>query len=377
MYIRLLGLCLISLCPAVAHSGGQPDVEHGEIHTRLSMTELFRLGADDSPESVFFGTVGGLAVNSKGRIFVGDYQAHTVYVFSDTGRLVTSIGREGEGPGEFNNVNGVFVGQADTVFVVHDRTSQLSVFEPDTYEFDHSVRIGHTDRGYPTQFLGVNANRYVFVYRSFVNSRADLYEPLDSLRVMLVERNGKVEGQIVSVIEDSDIHFTIRDGTVFVSKTPVPFARRSYFRLGTNGQVYTGRTDSIRISIADLSGKRVRYIQRPHRPEPVTRAEIDERTAHIIDNEARREFAAAIPRTKPAFRTFRVDEKGQIWLKTTGGQDDTATWTILSAEGALVGEVILPVEASLRVIDDGRAYAVTEDEAGAPIVVVYRIGDAP
>lgn len=68
---------------------------------------VFRLDHDGTP----LGNIGkgllkrptGLARDpQRGRIFVSDTAAHDIKVFDDAGRLVKTIGRRGEGAGEFN-----------------------------------------------------------------------------------------------------------------------------------------------------------------------------------------------------------------------------------------------------------------------------------
>lgn len=68
---------------------------------------VFRLGHDGTP----LGNIGkgllkrptGLARDpQRGRIYVSDTAAHDIKVFDDAGRLVKTIGRRGEGAGEFN-----------------------------------------------------------------------------------------------------------------------------------------------------------------------------------------------------------------------------------------------------------------------------------
>lgn len=377
MYRILLGICVLGLSPIMANSVAQSDTEDDAVPVRMSMTELIRIGSDESPESVFFGDIAGMAVNSEGHILVSDCQANTIHVFSDAGRLLMSVGREGEGPGEFYRVQRIFVGPTDTLYAMDGRVNQLEVFDPGTYDFNHSVRIEEMDDSFPAQFLGIGASKFLFVYRKGAYTVDDTYVLPDSLRVMSVGRNGIAEKQLFSQLEDEDLLWGFRDGRITVSMRPVPFGRRSLFRLGSNGLLYAGRTDSIRITIADLTNQTVRVVQRPHSSEAVTRAEIEEGASWIQDSAARQRFADAIPDTKPAIRSFIVDDKGRIWLKTSGKQREIATWTILNDDGSAAGETGLPAKVGLWVIRAGRAYAVSEDESGADIVVVYEIGNVP
>ena len=62
--------------------------------------------------------------------FAAAFGREQVAVFDSTGRLAGSIGRAGEGPGEFRAVVDVLVGSADSLFLV-DVRRQVAVFSPE------------------------------------------------------------------------------------------------------------------------------------------------------------------------------------------------------------------------------------------------------
>ena len=67
---------------------------------------MFRIGSlDDTCEA--FGRVMSLAVDGDGLIYVADSQASDIRVFSPRGECVRTIGRSGEGPGEFSLLAGI------------------------------------------------------------------------------------------------------------------------------------------------------------------------------------------------------------------------------------------------------------------------------
>lgn len=68
-----------------------------------------------------------------------------------------------------------------------------------------------------------------------------------------------------------------------------------------------------------------------------------------------------------------MDDRGRIWIKITPQSivDTQAQWLILDFESRLQGQVQLPVHTNLRVIREGRAYAVERGEG--TVLVVYEI----
>ncbi len=54
-----------------------------------------------SPDKELY-TIGWVAINSKGDYFVSDGKIRQIFQFDAEGRLIRKIGRQGQGPGEYN-----------------------------------------------------------------------------------------------------------------------------------------------------------------------------------------------------------------------------------------------------------------------------------
>ena len=76
-------------------------------------------GADDGAESFFSVPRAGVAFGPAGQIVVLDAGNKHVRVFSESGDFVRTIGREGEGPGEFRLPASLSIDSAGTI-TVHD-----------------------------------------------------------------------------------------------------------------------------------------------------------------------------------------------------------------------------------------------------------------
>lgn len=106
--LAALGLALLALAiaaPAGAQTApGVPHVKNGAtpkagVET-LQLKELWRRGGEDD-EEILFGIISDVAVGPDGNIYLLDAQLSEIKVISPAGELLRTIGREGEGPGEF------------------------------------------------------------------------------------------------------------------------------------------------------------------------------------------------------------------------------------------------------------------------------------
>jgi hypothetical protein len=63
------------------------------------------------------GEISGLAIDAAGRIYLADMQEPRILVFSSAGKLLSTIGRKGQGPGEFTAPTGPIIGPDGALYV--------------------------------------------------------------------------------------------------------------------------------------------------------------------------------------------------------------------------------------------------------------------
>ncbi len=84
--------------------------------------------ADD--ENVAFDMPVDMAVDAGGRLHVLDSGNARVQVFGPDGRYVRTIGRRGQGPGEFADPNSIAVDRQGRIYVLDDAQKRVQVFTP-------------------------------------------------------------------------------------------------------------------------------------------------------------------------------------------------------------------------------------------------------
>ena len=94
----------------------------------LGAEPIFRVGDSEDDESQWFSSVRGVARLSDGSVAVVDRQTAEVRIFAENGRHLRSMGRPGEGPGEFNDAWKLWVLPGDTLWVGDYRPWRYNVF---------------------------------------------------------------------------------------------------------------------------------------------------------------------------------------------------------------------------------------------------------
>ncbi|MYA64256.1 MAG: 6-bladed beta-propeller [Gemmatimonadetes bacterium] len=105
------------------------------------LEEVYRVGGMNAEEWAFFEDSVPIAFDGAGNLYVLNTQASQVVIVDPQGRLVRAVGRQGEGPGEFNAVSQFWV-WPDGRYVVQDMGhGAYQVFSP-TGELERFVRMG-------------------------------------------------------------------------------------------------------------------------------------------------------------------------------------------------------------------------------------------
>ncbi len=369
--MRLRPTIFILLCLSLAacqRDGGDASPSE-ENYPQIDLSEVFRIGDEAAGDTVLFGGINGLAVNAAGQLFVGDNSSMDISVFSAEGVLIGTFGSRGAGPGEFRYIRYVLVGRSDSIYVFDSRQHVLSVFTPETWVFQRSIKVVDNDSvGSPSVF-GITDMGLIALYHFDVTPGN-----FDAERFAVAAQTSW-GGTMVRTLARLPARQMLIDSpggrSLIIHR--VPFARSPTFSFSPSGKLFSGWNETIDIAITSVDGEVLGSIQRAHAPIPVTSAELDE----ITDPD---EFDS-IHKVRPAYKTFVVDDKDQVWLKSEfRGEPPTAEWLILDSAGGVVGRTELPANLTLRVIRSGRAYGSIDVESVPfdptpviPMVVVYSV----
>ena len=331
----------------------------------INATEILRIGDESTGSAELFADIESVAVDSRGNIFVAErvFVAETdgppVRAFSPDGQLLAVVGARGEGPGEYVRIRGLQVGRADSLYVFDYVRDILLVFAPYSWTSTRQIRIESDDEVWPAGLVGVSAFGPLMEYTSSANPDVELFR-----QARLVSWSGTPLQELVR-LPDMELKFSVSDFSI--SAHPVPFGRNFFFRY-RHGQLYSGWNETIDIQITSPDGESIGRIQMEHEPVSVTRQERND----ILNPEVFDEIYT----TKPAYQTFVVDDRGQVWIKDQVRDESMeVTWHVLDADGNVVGRARFPRNISVRVIrlEDKKIYATTRADDDSPIVVVYHV----
>ena len=98
--LRQLGWIVAVGAVGKANAQDARELEFADMQQQLVLEEQIAIGSMDGEHDVF-GRIMNLAIDSRGRLVIADDLSQNLKVFELTGEFVATIGRSGEGPGEF------------------------------------------------------------------------------------------------------------------------------------------------------------------------------------------------------------------------------------------------------------------------------------
>jgi 6-bladed beta-propeller len=104
----------------------------------LGASIALRIGEFDGPEEYLFGDITSVAVDPRGLIYVADRIGSSVRAFLPSGEFAGWVGREGDGPGEFQWPNDILATEDGRV-IIRDGSRITSLVRSSASEFPDSV----------------------------------------------------------------------------------------------------------------------------------------------------------------------------------------------------------------------------------------------
>jgi hypothetical protein len=290
-----------------------------------------------------------------------------VRIYDGEGGFLMAHGRKGEGPGEFESPALAGVMGADTLVIVDTQLRRISLVQAGV-GFLGSARLDDEIGGgaFPQ---GVFSDGSVLVGGGFYWSSDSGQELTDGYtRQTTSYQSATLDGALrtdFGSFPGSEFFMSVRQsgGAVSMSARLIPFGKHAMAAAAPD-RMYFGSGDRWEIEGYGVDGRLDRLIRLDRDLVPVTQdlaaAYADEEVAEAEDEADAREIRQSIeemplPDFLPAFAGLHSDEAGNLWVERSRGPGDPIpVFDVFDPDGALFGEVRLPV--SLEVLDIGDDY---------------------
>jgi hypothetical protein len=330
----------------------------------LELEEDLAIGTVEGENTTFY-QIRDIAVDSQGNLYVLDSGNHRIQKFNKDGNYLQTIGRKGQGPGEFMRPYDIFLDERGNIYVSEGR--RMNLFDPKGNSIKSFV-INSFIMGFSVGSEG-NIIAYGFV-------RAERGQ---NFGILTIDSEGKVTK---TVAEFQGMQSVTRGDTMFsLSHEYTP--QVGFSPVQHTGAVY-GYTPEYTLYLADLLGDTLLIIKKDEPHHSITRKEKDKIIDEALDRTAQDggrwprdvvEEGANFPDHRPFFSAISSDDTGRIFVKkrkSVFDESEEVEFDIFSNEGYFLYTTQLPFTPIL--IKDSYLYKSTYlEETSEYKVIRYRI----
>jgi hypothetical protein len=359
------------------------DLDRPPADWRLASEPQVVIGSLDGLPTQQLFSVFDAARLPDGRILVANSGTFELRVYSPEGQHLSSIGAEGDGPGEFRSLWLIDVVGGDSIYVWDQRAMRVSVLDLDG-RFARSFQLAVPgERSVPRYQMSFNdGSCLVGVTRFASGPLKDRSVSTASTTLMHYDSEGQPIDTIVAIPNEPTYRIMHPDGQG-ISFFPLPFAPGGTWAL-EGMRIHEGTGETYEIRTYDQLGQLTRILRAPIAPIRITDALLEsyvaERLAASSDDEEWQDLLrsayADMPHTDVGriFDALATDTDGRLWVRRTSmPRDSLRRWDVFGREGRHAAQAHIPV--ALRVQEFGSDFvlAIRRDDLDAEQVVLFRL----
>lgn len=363
--------------------------EEGQRNTMHLVREMEFGSLND----LIIGGLGSFSVDKTNKVYIGDIQQHTIYVFDQNGHYTASLGSQGRGPGEFQFVG--YLKIIDNLLFAFDPPQfRFNVFSTENFELIKTLPFHVNNkkdfdelREYDLGFMHpLNKRRFLGSFSTlmvFADPTHSKYNLNNRTRTFyLIDDTG-------AIIPDKIFEYpTFRALTATVNgeyrNTLFEFLGHTLISVSNSPEIYVARTEDFLIQVYNSAGQHVRAFYFPFQKRVFTReAAIRQQEWEYKGDEYVIEYRSSviryapdeqIPTFWPALNDLLVDDENRIWISTVIDNDEEYEWWVLDTNGTVLVRFHWPVDEPIEAVRNGYLYTrETIEETGLQQIVRYRI----
>ena len=314
----------------------------------LELKEELSIGGPEAKGQEVFDSIGEFIVDDAGNFYISDRTEDHIKVFDGTGRYLRTIGRHGQGPGEFEGIAGLSIVRLTGELVVYDVLQmRFSFFKTDGYYIrDLHYEKPRLDHARLDSKGNVYAFATIFDRETFRSEEMTIFLNPEAKDPLLLTRDERVS-------EPNKIEI---------------FMPKPFWTLDFADNFIYGHSRDYEIQFFGAgTHKLFKKTRKVYDPVPVSEADIKESRKPEFSS-----IPMAFPKEHAAFRPFFSSDTGHLFVETCEkAGDGFFIHDIFDKDGRLLAR--MPLKPRGLKISDGKYYALEKDEDGYQYVKRYAV----
>lgn len=371
-----------------------------------TLVEEVSIGVADGAEEYMLGEIADIALGSDGSIYAFDRQVPVIRHYDVRGKFLRTIGRRGQGPGEYRSTSGIATMRDGRLLLWDTGNWRINVYSPNgevlTQWLTPSGSAGSSVSQYSRAILVDTAGRII--------TRKTLFNAGDILNRPTVWLRYRSDGTPIDTLHAPPAAREMPKLAATSARSmftrEVPFAPKRIVTVSPLGYLIAGLPDRYAFEIHE-PGRPVVSVRRDVKPEPVTRAERAQARREVEERMRQTDPTWSwngpdIPDVKPLYADLHVGLDGRIWVAVLpevsprigatsmgGGVGPGSTrprpqgppqepprpamYDVYEPDGQYLGQVQVPAKVSSVVRRGDQVWAIAYDDDDVPRIRRYRI----
>ena len=338
---------------------------YGEI--LLDLEEDLSIGREDDDNYVFY-QVRNIDVDDQGNIYVLEGGNCRLQKFDLTGQYLQTIGKRGQGPGEFESPSRFFLDKENNIYISERRKRKIHMFNSKG-EFVKSILLSNT-----TTSFSIAPDESIF---GIANIRT---EEGSNRCIVKMEPKGKIIKNIAQFAAIRPVQRKGSGNTVTTFGISHQYNPALYFSRAFNNKHLYAHSSEYSLFQVNLEGDLELIIKKEEPQHLISQKEknkIYERFSDLEERWSKRVVKEAVqwPSHRPYFNGIATDERGRIYVrrvKPVTDESEEAEFDIFSKEGYYLYKTNLPF--TPVVIKNGYFYEYySSEETGEVSIKRYKV----
>ncbi len=366
------------------------------VYATVAPEPVLSIGVLNGPDELMFGRIATVALDGAGNVIVADRQSNEIRVFGPEGAHLHTLGGVGEGPGEFEQLEGAWPTPGGTIVAVDNQAGRITRFGPDGELLGAEAFM---DAGLFRSIGLAGPDAVLTQGRSFSppTPGTSVEEFMSSImgggpeHILRHSLSGELIDTVATVSEPvTQVSSRGSGNDVSIAIMAVPFSPEPAAIAAADGRVAVTEGRRYEFRIHDPSGALARIVRLDEEPTPRTdahleawvRGRIATNGEPIDENVVRaamgRYGAMDLPDRLPAWSHLFFADDGEIWaLRFMIRGADFRRWDVFGADGGHRGQVTVPSNLFIQQIGGGRLVVGASDELGVHRAQLYELDRNP
>lgn len=324
--------------------------------SELPELELHHQFTISDSEDILLQQISGVTSDSEGRIFLTDQRALQIHVFDSLGSYITSIGREGSGPGEFQSLLKTYIDEKNRVFAFDIRQARNTIFNEVNNNWE------------PEDVFSIEGHRYSIESADTLGNVILRESPPQRPAPGVYWYEHELStGNLDSGLTEQNVHTFKERGNLVLDNgnmSQLPFGRTTIVATDRQGNIYLVWNDQFELAKYNAEFEFIDSLQVAIPNQPITNEENNEAIERLGENfrSLGREY---IPETKPVISDMLIDEEENIWLQTF----DSPEYVVIDSNGNPMRSFDLEKDLRMVHVDNEKLYALKLGDQGYQVFV--------